>query len=222
MFSPLGLDPYYFWYPLFLCCLIFWIHLFLFFKRKVRSLSLLLKGFKSFFNLIKKRSFLNMRFSNKIISIFFLFFLFKNLWNLIPLNFRASSKIMFTLLFRGTIWIAIKISRILKNFFGFCSHYTTLGSPVFLVSFIKVVEVLRKLIRPITLGVRLAVNLLTGHLFLTMFRKSQFFLGLSLKIIYFFLFFLGIFVFFYEFCVCVIQALVFNLMLRQYFDEHSF
>jgi hypothetical protein len=44
---------------------------------------------------------------------------------------------------------------------------------------------------------------------------------LQWNFIYLPLFFLGVFLFIYEFCVCLIQALVYNLMLSQYFDEHS-
>jgi len=91
-----------------------------------------------------------------------------------------------------------------------------------LISFIKIIEVISNLIRPITLGVRLAVNLLTGHLLLSMF--SNFHISLIFKFqIFFFLVFLifGFFIFFYETCVCVIQGLVYRLMISQYFDEHS-
>jgi F0F1-type ATP synthase membrane subunit a len=77
-------------------------------------------------------------------------------------------------------------------------------------------------IRPITLGVRLAVNLLTGHLLLSMLRglhvdyliKGGFFIYLIILLI-------GVGGFIYEFCVCLVQALVYALMISQYLDEHS-
>jgi F-type H+-transporting ATPase subunit a len=57
--------------------------------------------------------------------------------------------------------------------FQYFSHFTTPGRPIFLIPFIKIIEVISNLIRPLTLGVRLAVNLLTGHLFLTMFSRAH-------------------------------------------------
>jgi F0F1-type ATP synthase membrane subunit a len=91
-----------------------------------------------------------------------------------------------------------------------------------LVPFINIIEVISNLIRPITLGVRLAVNLLTGHLLLTMFCNSHSSFLFTLNWIFFPLYFFGVFIFIYEFCVCLVQALVYKLMLSQYFDEHSF
>lgn len=134
-----------------------------------------------------------------------------------------SSKIVFTLLVAFCYWVIFKISRLLKNFFSYAAHYTTPSSPLVLVPFINVVEVIRKIIRPITLGVRLAVKLLTGHLLLRLLRKKlrgHFLLFNRFRV--FLIGGLGIFVFFYESCVLVIQAFVYNLMLSQYLDEHSF
>jgi F0F1-type ATP synthase membrane subunit a len=76
---------------------------------------------------------------------------------------------------------------------------------------------IRKLIRPITLGVRLAVNLLTGHLLVSMFSNFHISFILNLNnFFFFFFFFFGLFIFFYEMCVCVIQAIVYTLMVNQY------
>jgi len=115
-------------------------------------------------------------------------------------------------------WLVIKISSFKKNFVVYFSHYTTTATPFLLVPFINLVELIRNVIRPLTLGIRLAVKLLTGHLLLNMFssfHSSQKFVS------FFFFFFFGLFLFFYETCVSIIQALVFKLMLFQYLDEHS-
>jgi len=114
------------------------------------------------------------------------------------------------------------MSRLVKNFFQYFSHFTPIGSPRFLISFIKIIEVISKVIRPLTLGVRLAVNLLTGHLLLRMFRKLHTSNLIKRKLLMMVvLYFFGIFIFFYESCICVIQALVYRLLIKNYFDEHS-
>jgi F-type H+-transporting ATPase subunit a len=118
-------------------------------------------------------------------------------------------------------WLLIKNSSLKNNTTSYFSHYTTLATPLILVPFIKMVEVVSKVIRPITLGVRLAVNLITGHLLLSLFSNfhcSQIFL---LDGFFFFFFIFGVTLFLYESCVSIIQALVYNLMLFQYLDEHT-
>jgi F0F1-type ATP synthase membrane subunit a len=105
---------------------------------------------------------------------------------------------------------------------GYFSHYTTLATPLGLIPFIKLIEVVRKIIRPITLGVRLAVKLLTGHLLLSMY--STFHRNQLLKISFFSyccLCLLGVCILFYETCISLIQAFVYKLMIIQYLDEHS-
>ena len=120
------------------------------------------------------------------------------------------------------MWVSIKLSSVRSHFIGYFSHYTTVGSPLALVPFIKVIEVIRKVIRPITLGVRLAVNLLTGHLLVSMLRSSHADSLLNKGfIVYAVVLVIGVGVFFYESCVCLVQSLVYALMISQYLDEHS-
>lgn len=109
-----------------------------------------------------------------------------------------------------------------KNPIGFFSHFTTPGSPLGLVPFLKIIEVIRIFIRPLTLGVRLAVKLMTGHLLLRMVRNfhSNLMVIGSLTLVIMMFFFIK-FLFFYEMSVCLIQGLVYSLMLVQYLDEHS-
>ena len=48
------------------------------------------------------------------------------------------------------------------------AHLVPLGTPAPLMPFMVVIEVIRNLIRPITLSVRLAANMIAGHLLLTL------------------------------------------------------
>lgn len=174
--------------------------------------------FKSVVRKVQKKLY----FSSYLLSSFFLYLLFQNAWNLVPFTISISSNIVFTLLMAFSYWILFKSSRILKNIYSYLAHYTTPSSPLVLVPFIKIVEVVRNIIRPITLGVRLAVKLLTGHLLLRLLRGVV--MGKVLYVDSFIILsgMLMVFIFFYETCVLVIQAFVYNLMLRQYLDEHSF
>jgi len=48
------------------------------------------------------------------------------------------------------------------------AHLVPLGTPVALMSFIVLIESVSNVIRPITLSVRLAANMIAGHLLLTL------------------------------------------------------
>lgn len=51
------------------------------------------------------------------------------------------------------------------------AHLVPLGTPSILVPFIVGIELVRNIIRPITLAVRLAANITAGHLILTLIRR---------------------------------------------------
>jgi ATP synthase subunit 6 len=201
--------------------LFFWINFIIFSKNLNRIKKRKLYLFNLFFFSLNQISIKKIRFSGILFSIFFLFFLYKNLWKLIPYTISVSSNILFTLIFRFKCWISLKLSRLFFKFIQYFSHFTPTGRPLLLIPFIKVIEVISNIIRPLTLGVRLAVNLLTGHLLLTLFCNSHISNLIVFKRRFFLLYFFGIFIFFYELCVCIVQALVYNLMVIQYFDEHS-
>ena len=72
-----------------------------------------------------------------------------------------------------------------------------------------IIELIRQLIRPITLGVRLAANLTAGHLILTLLA--------SIKIIYSFLAQIPLLIL--EVVVRLVQPFVFCLLVFLYFME---
>jgi len=60
------------------------------------------------------------------------------------------------------------------------THLVPQGTPTALISFIVIIEIIRSMIRPITLCVRLTANLIAGHLLLTLLRNSL----ISIRVIY--------------------------------------
>lgn len=222
LFSALGLKEYKSWFPFIFFFYFFWVNLWIISWKKNRLKNLWKFLVSLFYRSTKRKVVGKMIFSKMVVGNIFFFLLNSKIWKLVPLTVSPSSKIVFTFCFGFFFWIIIKVSRFLKKIFQYFSHFTPLGSPLLLIPFINVIEIVRKVIRPITLGVRLAVKLLTGHLLLSMFSGSHKvkLLGLNF-VIYLIMFFFGIFIFFYESCICIIQALVFGLLIKNYYDEHS-
>jgi F-type H+-transporting ATPase subunit a len=52
------------------------------------------------------------------------------------------------------------------------AHLVPLGTPPALMPFIVLIELVRRLIRPLTLSVRLAANIIAGHLLLTLLANN--------------------------------------------------
>lgn len=112
------------------------------------------------------------------------------------------------------------VSQLFFKSLRFFSHFTPAGRPVLLVPLLKIIEFIRISIRPLTLGVRLAVKLITGHLMFRMFAYSSNCRLTNRRIALILFIIIGVFILFYERCVCLVQGLVYFLMLTQYLDEH--
>ena len=55
----------------------------------------------------------------------------------------------------------------------FLAHLVPIGTPYVLIPFIVLIELVRNLIRPLTLSVRLAANLVAGHLLMTLISSPS-------------------------------------------------
>ena len=99
-----------------------------------------------------------------------LFILTNNFLGLVPYIFTASRHLSFTLALRVSSWAGYIVYSSVKNPSRFLAHLVPNGTPKVLIPFIVIIELIRSLIRPITLGVRLAANIVAGHLLLVLVR----------------------------------------------------
>jgi len=91
-----------------------------------------------------------------------------NYIGLIPYVFTPSSHLSFTLRLSILIWTALIVGSLCISLYEFLAHLVPFGTPLGLIILIVLIEVVRVLIRPITLSVRLAANIVAGHLLISL------------------------------------------------------
>ena len=146
----------------------------------------------------------------------FLIILLNNLAGLTPYTFTATSHLSFSVRIALTMWVGYTLYRMVINIGRFLAHLVPTGTPYVLIPFIVLIELVRNVIRPVTLSVRLAANLVAGHLLITLVRapivRSGF---IRLVILLTCLYFLIIL----ESAVAFIQAYVFRMLRTLYLAE---
>nr|YP_010239129.1 ATP synthase F0 subunit 6 [Atypus karschi]QTH31098.1 ATP synthase F0 subunit 6 [Atypus karschi] len=146
----------------------------------------------------------------------FLLLVYLNLLGLVPFVFSSTSHVVVTLSMGLVFWMSFFVMGFLKNFLSSVSHLVPEGCPLMLAPFLVMIESISHLIRPITLSIRLAANMMAGHLIIGLISEmSMTSSGMSLLSIFF-----QIFMMMLEMGVCIIQAMVFSILLMLYMVEY--
>lgn len=159
--------------------------------------------------------------SNYICIVFisvvtFMYLAFRNLIGLFPFVFAFSSHPFFTLGIGLTLWISFFLIGWIKNFKHRAAHLVPEGSPMYLAPFIVLIELIRHLMRPFTLSIRLAANIIAGHLIIILLARvrSIGFLGFGSSLLF------QRILLILEFGVSIIQGFVFRILLLLYGLEY--
>lgn len=96
----------------------------------------------------------------------FMFILLCNLLGMMPYSFTATSHIVVTFALAMMIFLLVTIVGFLKHGVHFLSLFMPKGTPIFLAPLIIVIELFAFLARPISLSLRLAANMIAGHVLL--------------------------------------------------------
>lgn len=171
------------------------------FQRIIKEFSVLLKSSK--LNILL------------FVSLFALI-IFNNTLGLISFSFTSTRHLAITLSLALPLWLGFIIYRIFNNTIQFLAHLVPLGTPAPLIPFIVLIEIIRNIIRPITLSVRLAANIIAGHLLLTLLGSQLVSASYSIFIFIFGAQFLLIIL---ESAVACIQAYVFSVLTTLYASE---
>nr|UAJ48133.1 ATP synthase F0 subunit 6 [Cybister japonicus] len=146
----------------------------------------------------------------------FSFILFNNFLGLFPYIFTSSSHMSMTLTLALPLWLSFMIFGWLNNTQHMFAHLVPQGTPPVLMPFMVCIETISNIIRPGTLAVRLAANMIAGHLLLTLLGNTGPMLNsmlLNLLII------TQILLLMLEFAVSIIQSYVFAILTTLYSSE---
>lgn len=140
----------------------------------------------------------------------FITLLILNFEGIIPYFLGITTQICKPLICALWLWIAILLLRISYSLPAYLSHLAPKGAPLGLTPLLVIIERVSLCVRPLTLAIRLAANLTTGHIIFGLMANGPFYLCLLLGIGYLA----------FELCVCFVQAYIFTLLPALYREEH--
>nr|UBX38437.1 ATP synthase F0 subunit 6 [Branchinecta paludosa] len=151
-----------------------------------------------------------------LLMALFSFILMNNFLGLFPYIFTATSHLAVTLAMALPLWLSFVLFSWVKETVHALAHLVPLGTPPVLMPFMVIIEMVSNIIRPITLSVRLAANMIAGHLLLTLLGNQGILASTS---VVFIIVTAQILLLVLEFSVSVIQAYVFATLTTLYASE---
>lgn len=146
----------------------------------------------------------------------FMFVLFCNLFGMIPFSFTVTSHIIVTFALAAVIFVGVMLIAIIKHGFGkFIGNFLPHGTPLWLAPLIFVIEIISYLARPISLSIRLAANMMAGHVMLKVIAGYVFMLGILGVAPFALLILLTGF----EIFVAILQAYIFTVLTCVYLND---
>jgi F-type H+-transporting ATPase subunit a len=108
----------------------------------------------------------------------FMFVLFGNALGMIPGSFTYTSHIIVTFSMAIFVVTSVTIIGFARHGLHFFSFFAPSGCPIYVMPLLVPIEILSYLIRPVSLSVRLFVNMMAGHIMLKTFAGFIIALGL--------------------------------------------
>lgn len=152
----------------------------------------------------------------------FIFILINNLIGMIPYSFASTSHFIVAFSISFTVVLGATILGFNKHGFRFFSLFVPSGCPIALLPLLVIIEFISYLARNISLGLRLAANILSGHMLLNILAgftynimsSGFFFFLLGLVPLAFIIAFSGL-----ELGIAFIQAQVFVVLTSSYIKD---
>nr|YP_010567887.1 ATP synthase F0 subunit 6 [Faxonius virilis]UZC55650.1 ATP synthase subunit 6 [Faxonius virilis] len=141
---------------------------------------------------------------------------FNNSLGLLPYVFTSSSHLVMTLSLAFPLWLSFMIFGWVNHTQEMFAHLVPQGTPGVLMPFMVLIESISNVIRPGTLAVRLAANMIAGHLLLSLLGGMG--PGMPLGFLWV-LVILQVLLLMLESAVAVIQSYVFAILSTLYASE---
>nr|YP_010154933.1 ATP synthase F0 subunit 6 [Phanuelus gladstone]QQX28276.1 ATP synthase F0 subunit 6 [Phanuelus gladstone] len=176
--------------------------------------------FKSMFlgvsKVFKEVSFPNYVALNFVCVMTFIYLVLSNLMGLFPFVFTSTAHLYITLGMGLVMWMSFFLMGWIKGFSISAAHLVPNGSPLLLAPMMVLIESVSHLIRPFTLSVRLAANMMAGHLIIGLLSSVSLYsmLGFSMSLLF------QSMLLVLEFGVAIIQGFVFSILLLLYALEY--
>ena len=145
----------------------------------------------------------------------FTFILTLNLLGMLPYGFTVTSHVIVTFAIAGAIFILVTVTGFIKHGLHFLSLFLPQGTPIWLAPILFIIELLSFLSRPISLSIRLAGNMLAGHVLLKVLASFVIMMGIGgILPIPFMVIMVG-----FEIFVAILQAYIFTILTCVYLND---
>lgn len=145
----------------------------------------------------------------------FMFILLSNLLGLIPFSFTVTSHIVVTFALAAVVFIGVTVIAIARHGLKFFTYFVPPGVPILLAPLMVPIEIFSYFVRPVSLSVRLAANMIAGHTMIAVFAGFVIALGfLGFAPLVFIVALYGL-----EVLVAFLQAYVFAVLTCLYLND---
>ena len=151
-----------------------------------------------------------------LIFTLFMFILTCNVFGMIPYGFTVTSHISITFALDMMVFLLVTLFGIYLHGFHFFSLFLPAGTPWWLAPLMVVIELFAYLARPVSLSLRLAANMVAGHVLLKVMAGFVVSMAIYLKIlpIPFIVVLIG-----FELFVAALQAYIFTILSCVYLND---
>nr|WRO45277.1 ATP synthase F0 subunit 6 [Otomantis scutigera] len=184
-------------------------------SRSIILWNLIIKKLHEEFKLLIGKKKINKGSTFIFISIFSII-LYNNFMGLFPYIFTSTSHMVMTLSLALPMWLSFMFFGWINNTNYMFAHLVPQGTPGMLMPFMVCIETISNIIRPGTLAIRLAANMIAGHLLMTLLGNTGSTMMLSLLPV---LIFTQILLLTLESAVAIIQSYVFAVLSTLYSSE---
>lgn len=146
----------------------------------------------------------------------FMFILACNLFGMLPYSFTATSHLVVTLALSMVVFLGVIAIALIKHGLHFFSFFLPAGTPLWMAPMMIVIEVLSFVSRPVSLAIRLAANMMAGHIMMKIVAGFVIMLGAVFGLLPFVL--LIIFTGF-EIGIAVLHAYIFTVLTCVYLND---